>query len=255
MTNPDEYRMSILDHLRELRRRLIVAMWAVGLAFVGCFAFADPIFQFVAAPMNEALHATGKGSLAVTEATEGLFVHMRVAGFTGLLIASPVLFWQVWKFVAPGLYDRERRWVLPLVTASTSLFVGGAAFAYYVVFRYGFPVFLKMNGDEVTAVITISSYLSFATTVMAAFGVAFQLPVVVFFLARVGLINHVDMIRGFRYSLVLIFVIAAILTPPDVLSQLLMAGPLVVLYLVGIVVARFASTKPVTPRGREPGAT
>lgn len=245
MTNPEEYRMSILDHLRELRQRLIVSIWAVGLAFFGCFAFANELFAFIAAPMNEALKTTNAGSLAVTEAMEGFFVHVRVAGLAGFFLASPVLFWQVWKFVAPGLYEKERKWVLPLVASSTGLFLGGAAFAYYVVFRYGFPIFLKMNGEDITAVITISSYLGFATTLLVAFGGAFQLPVVVFFLARIGIINHRDMIKGFRYSIVLIFVIAAILTPPDVLSQFMMAGPLVVLYGVGIIVAYFVSTKPV----------
>lgn len=244
--NPDEYRMSILDHLRELRERLIRALVSLLVSFFLCFAFSDQIFAWLAAPMNDALKATGAGSLAVTEAMEGFFVKVRTAGLSGVFLSSPLLFWQGWKFVAPGLYDREKRYVFPLVGASTGLFLGGAAFAYYVVFRWGFPVFLEMNGENVTAVITISSYLSFATTLLVAFGVAFQLPVVVWFLARLGLINHRDMIRGFRYSIVIIFVIAAILTPPDVLSQFMMAGPLVVLYGVGIIVARFASTKPLT---------
>lgn len=243
--DPDTYRMSILDHLRELRARLIRGLVSVVVTFVVCFAFSEQLFAVLSAPMNDALHATGKGTLAVTEAMEGFFVHVRTAGLAAVFLSSPVLFWQAWQFVAPGLYDRERRWVLPLVSASTGLFLGGAAFSYFVVFRYGFPVFLEMNGENVTAVITISSYLSFATTLLVAFGMAFQLPVVVWFLSRIGLINHQDMIRGFRYSLVLIFVVAAILTPPDVLSQFMMAGPLVVLYGVGIIVSYFSSTKPL----------
>lgn len=241
--DPDDFRMPIMEHLRELRTRLITAGVAVLVAFVVTLVFAQDIFDWLAAPMNAALHATDRGTLAVTEATEGFFVQMRVAGFTALFAASPVIFWQIWRFVAPGLYDTERRWVLPLVSASTALFLGGAAFAYYVVFRIGFPVFLEMNGEEVKAVLSISSYLSFATTVMVAFGVSFQLPVVVWFLARLGLIDHLDMMRGFRYSLVGIFVVAGVLTPPDAISQVLMAGPLVLLYGVGIVVARFSTTK------------
>ena len=137
----------------------------------------------------------------------------------------------------------EKRWVMPLMATSTALFLSGAAFAYFVVFRFGFPVFLEMNGPDVKAVLSIQSYLNFAATILVAFGVSFQLPIVVWFLARLGVIDHIDMIRGFRYSIVAIFVIAGILTPPDVLSQVLMAGPLVLLYGVGIGVARFATTK------------
>jgi sec-independent protein translocase protein TatC len=241
--NPDDYRMSILDHLRELRGRLIVALWAVVLGFLACFAFADTLFAWLAQPMRDALAAHGNGTLAVTEAMEGLFVKMRVAGLSGFFLASPVVFWQAWQFVAPGMYDTERRHVLPLVSASTLLFLSGAAFAYFVVFRYGFPIFLEMNGEGIAAVLTISSYLTFATTLLVAFGASFQLPVVVYFLARLGLINARDMVRGFRYAIVMIFVVAAVLTPPDVLSQFLMAVPLLVLYVVGIGVAAVFSTK------------
>ncbi|MSQ02415.1 MAG: twin-arginine translocase subunit TatC [Myxococcales bacterium] len=240
---PDEFRMPILEHLRELRSRLIVCIAALGVTFILSFTFANQIFAWLARPMNRALDVTGKGTLAVTQAMEGFFVQMHVAGFTALVISSPIIFWQIWRFVAPGLYDTERRWVLPLVSTSTALFIGGGAFAYYVVFYFGFPVFLEMNGDDVQAVLSIQSYLSFATTLMAAFGVSFQLPIVVWFLARMGAIDHLDMLRAFRYSLVGIFVVAGILTPPDVISQVLMAGPLVLLYGVGIVVARFATTK------------
>ncbi len=241
--DPDDYRMPILEHLRELRGRIIVALATVAVSFALTFVFAQDIFDWLAAPMNVALKTTGRGTLAVTEATEGLFVQMRVAGFTALFMSSPVIFWQIWRFVAPGLYDTEKRWVLPLVTASTGLFLGGAAFAYYVVFRFGFPVFLSMNGEDVQAVLSISSYLGFATTVLVAFGASFQLPVVVWFLARLGLVDHIDLMHGFRYGLVGIFVVAGVLTPPDVISQVLMAGPLVLLYGVGIIVARFATTK------------
>lgn len=241
----DDYRMPILEHLRELRDRVMRAIVALLVTTAACFAFSQPIFDFLARPMVDALTATGTGTLAVTEATEGFVVQTKVAGLAGLFLASPYLFWQVWGFVAPGLYEAERRWVLPLVGASTSLFLLGASFAYFGVFHFGFPFFLSMNGPNVTAVLSINSYLGFAITLLVAFGVAFQLPVVVYFLARMGLVNHVDMIRGFRYSIVAIAIVAAVLTPPDVVSMALMAVPLVLLYLVGIVVARVFSTKPV----------
>ncbi len=239
----DEYRMPLLEHLRELRARLIVCLWTVLVTVVGSFFFANDIFAVLAAPMNEALHATGRGTMAVTQAMEGFMVQMKVAGLAGLFLSSPVLFWQTWKFVGPGLYDQEKRMVLPLVAASTFLFVSGAVFCYLAVFRFGFPMFLEMNGEDVQAVLSIDSYLGMVTTLLVAFGVSFQLPIVVYFLARVGLIDHIDMIKGFRYSVVGIFVVAAVLTPPDVVSQVLMAAPLLILYVLGIGVARFASTK------------
>ncbi len=248
----DTYEMPLLDHLRELRKRVIVCMWAVLVCVGASFAFAGPIFDWLSQPMNDALHVTGKGTMAITEATEGIVVQMKVAGIAGLFASSPVIAYQIWKFVAPGLYDKERRSVMPLVTASTFLFITGGAFAYYGVFRFGFPIFLSMNGDNVTAVLSINSYLTFAITLLVAFGVSFQLPIVVYFLARLGLINHRDMISGFRYGIVGIFIIAAVLTPPDVMSQMMMAGPLVVLYGVGIIVAWLFSTKPVP--GKEKAA-
>ncbi|MBM4368425.1 MAG: twin-arginine translocase subunit TatC [Deltaproteobacteria bacterium] len=241
--NPDEYRMPILEHLREFRSRIIVCLWALILSFFLAFFFANELFGFLAAPMNEALKATDGGTLAVTEAMEGFMVQMKVAAMTAIFISMPVLTYQSWRFIAPALYDQEKRWAVPLMVASTSLFLAGAAFAYFVVFRLGFPVFLEMNGEDVKAVLSIQSYLSFATTLLIAFGAAFQLPVVIYFLARIGVIDHLDLIRGFRYSVVIIFVVAAVLTPPDVLSQVLMAGPLLVLYGIGIGVARIATTK------------
>jgi sec-independent protein translocase protein TatC len=249
--DPDDFRMPILEHLRELRSRLIVCLVTLVLSFAVSFAFAQELFGWLAAPMNTALHETGRGTLAVTQAMEGFLVQMHISGFTAIFVSSPVIFWQVWKFVAPGLYDTEKRWVLPLVLTSTTLFLSGAAFAYYVVFRFGFPVFLEMNGQDVKAVLSIQSYLDFAATILVAFGVSFQLPIVVWFLARLGLIDHLDMLRGFRYSVVGIFVVAGILTPPDVLSQVLMATPLLVLYGVGILVARFATTKKRVPAPAE----
>lgn len=251
MTDPapdpvEAYRMPILDHLRELRDRLIRSLWALAISgFVG-FAVSQPVFEFLARPMVDALAATGTGSLAVVQATEGFVVQMKVAGLVAVFLALPVLFWQAWGFIAPGLYETERKWVAPLVAASTTLFLAGAAFCYVVVFQFGFPLFLQINGPNITAVLSIDSYLSFAITLLVAFGVAFQLPVVIFFLARLGLIHHMDMIRGFRYSIVAIAFIAAVLTPPDVISMALMGGPLLLLYVAGIVVAWAASTKPVT---------
>lgn len=239
----EEYRMPLLEHLHELRDRLIKALAALIIAFFTSFFFSGQIFDWLVAPMDVALALNGRGTLAMMDTAEGFMVQMKISGFAALFFSSPVLFWQVWRFISPGLYTTEKRWVGPLVTASTTLFLSGGGFAYYVIFPFSFPVMLAVPGEKVEAVLSIDKYLTFATTIIVAFGISFQLPVVVWVLARIGLIDHIDMIKGFRYSIVFIFILAAILTPPNWFDQVLMAVPLVVLYLVGIVVARFATTK------------
>ena len=175
---------------------------------------------------------------------EGIITYLKVALLAGLLVASPVLFYQGWSFVAPGLYKKERRTILPLVAASTTLFLGGASFGYFVIFKYGFSFFLSViDPAETSAVLSINSYLVTATKLLMAFGFSFQLPVVIFFLSRLGLIDHTDMIKGFRYAVVGIFCIAAAITPPDPLTQSLMAGPLILLYILSIAIAWGFTTK------------
>ena len=251
----EQNRMSILQHIGELRKRLVISMWVTGIGMVICFIFAQEIFDFLVAPMNDALVAQAArvdpgnpnpplATMAITDPMEGIITYLKVALLAGLLLASPVLFYQGWAFVAPGLYRRERRAILPMVAASTVLFFGGAAFGYFVIFKYGFTFFLSViDPTETSAVLSINSYLLTATKLLGAFGFSFQLPVVVFFLSRIGLIDARDMIQSFRYAVVGIFVIAAAITPPDPLTQSLMAGPLVLLYCASILVAWVFSTK------------
>ncbi len=243
----ESYRMPLLEHLRELRSRLVYSLVALLVTCTGSFIFVNQIWAFLVAPMNRALMETGRGTMAMTTAMEGFVTMLKVAGAAGLLFASPVIFYQVWKFVAPGLYPREKKPVLPLVFASTVLFTLGAAFGYFVIFEFAFPYFLNFAAEDVQAILSINSYLAMAVKMLVAFGLTFQLPVIVFFLARIGLIDHKDMIGGFKYSLVGMFVIAAIITPPDVISQCLMAVPLVGLYGIGIIIAWLFSTKGKDP--------
>jgi len=242
-TPVDEYRMPLMEHLRELRNRLIVAVASIGVCVVASFFFSQEIFDYLVQPMNVALEHRGEGTMAITDPLEGVITYLKVAVLAGFFAASPVVFHQLWMFVAPGLYDQERRVVIPLVFSSTALFLGGAAFGYFVIFRFGFEFFLSVIDLDTAAVLSINSYLMTATKLLMAFGVCFQLPVVSFFLARTGLIDARDMIVGFRYAIVVIFVTAAIITPPDPLTQLLMAGPLVLLYGVGVVIAAIFSKK------------
>jgi sec-independent protein translocase protein TatC len=252
----EQNRMSIIQHLHELRKRLVVCLWASGICMVVAFFFAENIFDFLVEPMNLALEEqaarleTADGTspalatMAITDPMEGIITYLKVALLAGLLVASPVLFYQGWSFVAPGLYKKERRTILPLVAASTTLFLGGASFGYFVIFKYGFSFFLSViDPAETSAVLSINSYLVTATKLLMAFGFSFQLPVVIFFLSRLGLIDHTDMIKGFRYAVVGIFCIAAAITPPDPLTQSLMAGPLILLYILSIAIAWGFTTK------------
>ena len=241
-----EYRMPLVEHLTELRDRLvrIIVFGLVGCVI--CFAFAQSIWDVLVSPMNEALERTGRGTMAITQPLEGFITYMKVAALAGFGLASPFIFHQVWAFIAPGLYTHEKKAILPLALASSVLFIGGASFGYFVIFDFAFPFFLEVTeslDQDVEAVLSINSYLGLATKLLIAFGASFQLPIVLYFLARVGLVDHIDLFESFRYAVVGMFVVSAIITPPDVLSQCLMAGPLIFLYGVGIVLAYFFSTK------------
>ena len=268
--DPENHAMPLMEHLRELRNRVFVTVAGVlvGLC-VGLYAVKG-VERFVTAPIRVfivpkaewsdwdrsyaeisapvlALVSTGpiKGTLSVATPTEGMYVWLYFGLIGGAVIAVPVALWQLWLFVAPGLYGTERRAVLPLVAASTFLFALGAAFCYFVIFPMSFPFFLTAVDAE--PVVSIYAWLETFMQMMAGFGVSFQLPIGVYFLARLGLIDHLDMIRFFRYSAVAIVVIAALLTPPDVLSQILLSVPLFLLYGVGIGVAWIFTTKKREP--------
>jgi len=231
--------MPLTAHLEELRWRLIKALGAVAVAFAVCYGFSEPIFTLLTRP----LVGVGDQKLLLigTGVTEAFFTRLKVTFIAAIFVASPVMFYQAWRFVAPGLYANERRTALPFVLAGTLFFVSGAAFCYVVVFPVGYAFFLEeYRTIGVAPTIRISEYLSFAARMLLAFGVTFELPVITFFLARVGLVTHRMLLAWFRYAIVVIFIVAAVLTPgPDAASQFLMATPLVVLYVISIGVAYF----------------
>ena len=223
-------------------------MAAALIGCLACFAFVPQIWAFLVAPMQLALETTGKGTMAINEPLEGFHHpaqgrrHRRPWG-----LSSPIIFFQIWRFIAPGLYPNEQRFIAPLAFFSSLLFLGGVTFGYMVIFQYAFPFFLEITPENVDAVLSINAYLALATKMLLAFGICFQLPVVVFALARAGLVDRKDMTGGFRYAIVGIFIVAAVITPPDPISQGLMAGPLIILYGVGIVIAWIFSTKEREP--------
>ncbi len=232
--------MPFLAHLAELRTRLIRAALALGCGTLAAFFVAEPIYAWLAQPLLDALPAEAR-TLHFLNPVEPFLVYLKVAVLVGAFAASPLILYQLWRFIAPGLYPRERKVVIPFVTFGTLFFVGGGAFCHYVVLPVGLETLMNVgftsNYLPLEAQITMAEYFSLATKLILAFGIAFELPVVVLFLSWVGLIDHRTLLRHWRGALVGAFVIAAILTPPDVATQLMLAGPLMILYALSVGIA------------------
>ncbi len=223
-------------HIADLRKRLVISGLVLIAMFFVCFAVYEPILEWMMLPAKEILPA-GTSMVAI-EMQETFFTALKVAFFSGFILSLPVIFWQFWLFVAPGLYDHEKRLALPFVFFATLMFLIGSSFAYYVVVPFGFEFLINFGNTVVTVFPSIGKYVGFFTKILFGFGIAFELPVITFFLAKIGLVDD-EMLKGFfRYAIVLIFVLSALLTPPDVLTQFLMAGPLILLYGVSIYIAK-----------------
>ena len=223
-------------HIADLRKRLTISTITVVVMFFACFTFYEPILEWMMAPVKHALPA-GTSMIAV-EIQETFFTAMKVAFFGGFIISLPVIFWQLWLFLAPGLYDHEKKLVVPFVFFATLMFLLGASFAYYIVVPVGFDFLIAFGNSVVSVLPSIGKYVGFFTKLLIGFGIAFELPVMTFFLAKIGIVNDQMLKDFFRYAVVLIFIISAILTPPDVISQVLMAAPLLILYGVSIYIAK-----------------
>ncbi len=223
-------------HLAELRKRLSISLVVVLVMFLVCFAFWQPILAWMIAPLKAILP---EGSNVIfTGVQEPFFTAMKVAFFAGFILALPVIFWQFWLFVAPGLYDNEKKLVIPFVSAATLMFLLGASFCYYVVVPLAFEFLVAFGSALFTALPSIGEYVGFFTKFLVGFGLSFEMPVIIFFFAKLGLVDDKGLKDFFRYAIVIIFVAAGILTPPDILSQFLMAGPLILLYGISILVAK-----------------
>ena len=238
-------------HLVELRKRLAISVGALIVMFFVMFYFHEAILNWMVQPLNDALIEVGKksinaanGMVTTSQVGGAFFVALKVSFFAAIVAALPIILWQIWLFIAPGLYAHEKKMILPFIIGGTTMFVVGVLFAYYVVTPFGFDFLITFGSFKFTPLINIEDYVGFFTKIMFGFGLAFELPVFSYFLALLGLIDDKQMSSFFKYAIVIIFIVAALLTPPDVLTQLLMAGPLIILYGVSILIVKVVNPAP-----------
>jgi sec-independent protein translocase protein TatC len=250
MESTEDHKMSLTEHLIELRKRLIRSAIALAAGFFVCYYYKEWIFDIITRPLTQVLPKNSY--LIYTGLTEAFFVYMKLAFFASLIITCPFILYQIWRFIAPGLLPREKKYVVPFVLSSTLLFLGGVLFGYFVALPPAFEFFVSFNNKYLQALISFRDYISLFVTFLLGFGLSFELPVFIFFLAKLGIVNAKMLSRQRRYAILVIFIVAAILTPsPDALSQILMAIPLMFLYEISIFVARFVEKQKTTPENNE----
>jgi sec-independent protein translocase protein TatC len=239
----EDDKLPFTAHLEELRKRLITCFAAVGIGFLISYGFKEKLFYILSRPLISVLPPGDK--LVFTGLPEAFFTYLKVSFLFGLILATPVILYQFWMFVAPGLYKNERRLLLPIVFLSSFFFIGGALFGYFIVFPFGFKFFLGFATETIKPLPAMREYLGFSSKLLLAFGLVFELPLVITFLSRMGLITVDYLKKNRKYAILLFFVAAAILTPPDVVTQVMMALPLMLLYEISIIGAKiFARKKP-----------
>ncbi len=245
----EEEKIPFTEHLEELRRRLLISVAAVAVGFLVCYFFSKQLFEILMKPLIVSLPP--KSTLIFTSLPEAFFTYLKVSLLAGIFLASPIVLYEIWAFISPGLYRHEKRYVIPFVFFSSLFFVGGALFGYFVVFPFGFKFFLGFATEYIRPMPTIKEYFGFCAKLLFAFGVIFELPLFVLFLSRIGIVNDKMLRKQRKYAILLVFVVSAILTPPDVMTQLMMAGPLLALYEISVWVAKIFGRKRVEEKGEE----
>lgn len=234
-------KLPLTAHLEELRKRITFVLIAMGIGFGISYFFSKELFDILMIPLVEALPPDT--TLIFTGVTEAFITYLKVALVSGVFLSTPVILYQLWAFLAPGLYDNEKKGFFPIILFSTFFFVGGALFGYFVIFPFGFQYFLGFATDFIKPMPSVKEYFSFSIKLLFAFGVVFELPLFILFLSRLGIVTY-KQLRSFRkYAILLIFAVAAVITPPDVLSQIMLGLPMIVLYEVGIIVAKLFGKK------------
>ena len=224
----------IRPHIAELREGLLKIVISYGVAFLIVFINWQLVYSWMKKPLESAFNK----AMIFTSLAEPFITALKISLYGGFVLALPFIMWQVWKFIAPALYENEKKMAIPFVFWGTIMFLTGVGFAYYVVFPFGAKVLINFGGIEFEAMLKMSEYIGFFAKFMFGFGIAFELPVFAYFLAKLDLITDQTLISGFRYAVVIIFIVAAILTPPDPATQFLMAIPLIVLYGVSILIVK-----------------
>src|SRR5947209_9022889 len=228
-------KMSFLEHLEELRKRLLISLLTILAGFLLCWNYADRIFGWISQPLAQYLPHGEK--LVYTRLTEPFMLYMKVAFFAGIFVSSPIIMLQLWMFIAPGLYKRERRYAAPFIVFATLFFVAGGYFGYRVILPGACKFFID-TGKQFHQMIKADEFFSFASTMILAAGLVFETPILIFFLARLGIVTPAFLLQKFKYAIVLAFIIAAIVTPsPDMVNQTALALPMILLYLLGVGVA------------------
>jgi sec-independent protein translocase protein TatC len=250
METNEDHKMSLTEHLIELRKRIFRIVIILLIGFGACYYYKNLVFDIITKPLTKVLPKNGY--LIYTGLTEAFFVYMKLAFFASLIITSPFILYQIWKFISPGLLLKEKKYVVPFVLSSTLLFISGVLFGYFIALPPAFEFFVSFNNQYLQAMISFGDYLSLFVTFLLGFGLSFELPIFIFFLAKLGIVNAKMLSKQRRYAILIIFIVAAILTPsPDALSQILMAIPLMFLYEISIFVARFAEKKKVNSENKE----
>jgi len=241
----DEKKLPLTAHLQELRKRLILSFVAIGVGFFVCYTFKELLFDILAAPLLKVMPIGG--SLIFTSVAEAFFTYMKVAFIAAVILVSPFVLYQIWAFVAPGLYQKEKRYVVPFVLGGSLFFAVGVLFAYFVAIPIGFKFLLGYATDFIKPLPSMKEYLSFSIKFLLAFGLVFEFPVALVLLARIGVVDAKMLARQRKYAILLIFVFAAIITPPDFISQVLMALPLIGLYELSIFLSKIFGKKKEAP--------
>ncbi len=242
--SPDE--MTFLEHLEDLRKRIFYSFVAILVAVIPAWIFSKDVFQILARPVTTYLPEGVK--MAYTSLTAPFMLYLKVSFLTALFITSPFIFLQLWYFVAPGLYQREKKYVIPFVLFTTFFFLLGALFGYFVVFPWACRFFLNLGGDF-NPVLTVDTYFSFSLRVLLGIALVFELPTLVFFLSKLGLITSRWMVKNFKYAVLAVFIIAAVITPtPDMVTQSIIAVPMLGLYGLGILISFFFGKERKTRR-------
>ena len=239
----EENKSPFTEHLGELRDRLVRSFIAVGIGFACAYFFKERLFEILIAPLVAVMGESGNAKMIFTGLPEAFFTYLKVSFLAGIMVASPVLFYEFWMFISPGLYRTEKKYLVPIVFLSVFFFLLGSSFGYFIVFPYGFAFFLGFATDTIQAMPSMKEYLGFSSKMLLAFGLVFELPLVLTFMARMGLVTVDFLKKNRKYALLIFFVGAALITPPDVVTQIMMAVPLMILYEISIIGAKLFGKK------------